>query len=402
MIKNNYHTLILMTLANLSFLACGGGGGQEKGENARIVDQEIYKSTLQFDYSQIIKERLKEVEGGLLFYKKVDAISKENKQLLLGDAVCEVCKKENAGIILLQLLNSLDPSTGKTSTANQIDQNCKKLKKLIEDKYLLAIQGLENRYHKVDEGQSNGLKAEMKKELQQFTIYTHMALPEHKPEKRFEIWETYTSQEFFVFLQKLANDTGKNPLTELIETSKLVFTDPNNNYVEIASVGIKDTAEVTNALTSAFVSAFFPKNLTFYWSKSQTEEGIESPFVYLYAVRKDRASGLLINNEDVVDASMFVDSMTMAPNLSIVMDQEGTRKLEELTGRNINRNLTICVDNIVYSAPKVLETIAGGRLQITGFVGESKAEVSQFGAILSAGALPSYLQVIKTEKVMKE
>lgn len=78
---------------------------------------------------------------------------------------------------------------------------------------------------------------------------------------------------------------------------------------------------------------------------------------------------------------------TLQPYVSIIFDDEGAKKFEELTRKNIHNEVAIFVGGQLISAPNVNEVIAGGRAQITGrFTIE---EANNLARDLNTGAIPA-------------
>jgi len=78
-------------------------------------------------------------------------------------------------------------------------------------------------------------------------------------------------------------------------------------------------------------------------------------------------------------------------------DDEGTKIFEDLTSRNIGKQLAIYIDGLPISAPVVQEVISGGRAQISGkFTVEEARELVRN---LNAGALPVPIKLISQQTV---
>jgi preprotein translocase subunit SecD len=78
--------------------------------------------------------------------------------------------------------------------------------------------------------------------------------------------------------------------------------------------------------------------------------------------------------------------------VGLEFDREGARIFDEITGKNVGRQLAIVLDDNVYSAPVIQTRISGGQAQITGrFTPE---EARDLAIVLRAGALPAPVKVI--------
>lgn len=76
--------------------------------------------------------------------------------------------------------------------------------------------------------------------------------------------------------------------------------------------------------------------------------------------------------------------------VSFKLDAEGAKIFADLTAHNVGRQLGIIIDNVMVSAPNILNEIPGGRGQITG-VG-AKNEARDLAIVLKSGALQAPLR----------
>ena len=83
--------------------------------------------------------------------------------------------------------------------------------------------------------------------------------------------------------------------------------------------------------------------------------------------------------------------------VDIEMNARGARDFTRVTGANINRNLAIVLDSTVYSAPRIISRISGGRAEITGSY--TLEEAKALAIILRAGALPAPVHIIEERTV---
>ena len=96
-------------------------------------------------------------------------------------------------------------------------------------------------------------------------------------------------------------------------------------------------------------------------------------------------------------AELGFDQTTYQPLVLLQFDDQGAKIFEDLTSRNVGKPLAIYIDGILISAPRVEETISGGRAQITGrFTIEEAKELARN---LSAGALPVPINLISQKTI---
>jgi uncharacterized membrane protein YhaH (DUF805 family) len=82
--------------------------------------------------------------------------------------------------------------------------------------------------------------------------------------------------------------------------------------------------------------------------------------------------------------------------VDLELNPEGTRQFFSVTAANVDKYLAIVLDSMVYSAPRILQKISGGRVEITGDC--SLAEAKNLAVVLRTGMLPAPLKIINTEK----
>ena len=60
------------------------------------------------------------------------------------------------------------------------------------------------------------------------------------------------------------------------------------------------------------------------------------------------------------------NDITGRPAIEFALDEKGSRRFALLTSRAVGRNLAILIDDKIYAAPKVLDSMDGGRGIISG------------------------------------
>jgi preprotein translocase subunit SecD len=96
----------------------------------------------------------------------------------------------------------------------------------------------------------------------------------------------------------------------------------------------------------------------------------------------------LMTGEVITDARPRPDS-NVPGNYLVELDfnAHGGRIFEDVTGKNVGRQLAVVLDNTVYSAPRIQERIGGGSAVITGTF--DLREARDLAIVLRAGALPA-------------
>jgi len=104
-----------------------------------------------------------------------------------------------------------------------------------------------------------------------------------------------------------------------------------------------------------------------------------------------------LSGADLKEASVQFDGQTSKPVVAISFTDEGAKKFETLTAKNVGKPLAIILDNAVVSAPVVKEAISGGSAVITGnFTTE---EAKNLSIQLNAGALPVPVNLVEQKTI---
>lgn len=83
--------------------------------------------------------------------------------------------------------------------------------------------------------------------------------------------------------------------------------------------------------------------------------------------------------------------------VSLTLNDEGSRIFARVTGANIGKRLAIILDNKVFLAPTLQTKISGGKARITGM--DTMDEAKDLGIVLKAGALPAPVEIIEERTV---
>lgn len=104
-----------------------------------------------------------------------------------------------------------------------------------------------------------------------------------------------------------------------------------------------------------------------------------------------------LTGSDLKSADVVFDKNTGKPAISIEFNEEGSKKFESITGKNVGKPLAIILDNDLVSAPIVNEKITGGQAQISGTF--TLEEAKKLEVQLNAGALPVSIKLIEEKTV---
>lgn len=180
-------------------------------------------------------------------------------------------------------------------------------------------------------------------------------------------------------------DEPTNPLLAVMQ--------PAGQGVEFGLVSEQDTARVRELLSVPAVQDFLPVGVDLLYDANPagaTEEGLE--MYYLLGVRDQ----VELSGEVITSARVDFDELNL-PEVTMVMNSEGSRTWARLTGANVNKNIAIVLDGVVYSYPTVINRIVGGRSSITGLA--SRDEAQDIVTVLMSGALPAPVDIVEERTV---
>ena len=112
---------------------------------------------------------------------------------------------------------------------------------------------------------------------------------------------------------------------------------------------------------------------------------------------KDADGNEVLNGSDVDEASVVINSTNNAPVVSLKLTDEGTKKFAEATQANLNKTISIYMDDEEISSPKVNAVITDGNAIIEG--SGSLDEAKNLAALINAGALPVTVKAAQIENV---
>lgn len=112
---------------------------------------------------------------------------------------------------------------------------------------------------------------------------------------------------------------------------------------------------------------------------------------------RDESGNVVLIGENIVSAKAYIDS-TGEPLVSFKLDEEGTAKFATATRENLNRTISIVVDDIVISAPKVENVIPSGEGQITS-EDWTADEANNLAMQIESGALPLDLAEVEVRSM---
>ncbi len=202
-------------------------------------------------------------------------------------------------------------------------------------------------------------------------------------------------------LSDLSADTAKKDataaLTEPVSPSHtimgLLMQAPQGDPA-IAYVQIKDTARLNENLE--LVHDIFPPNAKFLYGIGSRNGAAQSNVLPLYVVKTLDGEKAPLEGDDVEESMISYDERGR-PAVSLRMTKQGTKKWGDLTTENVNKPIAIALDDIIYSAPNVINPILDGNSQISGSF--SVEEASDLANILQSGQLAAPARIVQEQTV---
>lgn len=154
-----------------------------------------------------------------------------------------------------------------------------------------------------------------------------------------------------------------------------------------------DKAKVQKILEKKEIQDIIPTDISFAFSNRSTFVDNGEKIYQFYVLKKDPE----LTGGVVINARSNIDPTSNSPVVYMEMNSDGSADWARITGANINKQIAIVLDNVVYSAPVVRNKITGGNSQIEGMANIQEAKLLEI--VLKAGALPAPLQIIEERTV---
>lgn len=224
-----------------------------------------------------------------------------------------------------------------------------------------------------------------------------------------QFYETYTFNElsdcFYKANVKLAEKDNPNqeadfkflyegPLFDLLKPSFNQIAPGKYVAERTACVG-KAQAIDTLAINQMLIETrdLFPHDLKLAWTV-EPEIVDDSEVLGLIALKLSPDNKCALNGEAISDARLEYSSYNGEPEILIMMNNEGAKSWQRITGNNIGRQIAIVFDGYVYFYPVVTSEIPNGRATISGGNLTTEGAINIVN-ILKAGMLPVPVTVVE-------
>jgi SecD/SecF fusion protein len=174
------------------------------------------------------------------------------------------------------------------------------------------------------------------------------------------------------------------------QTNDRIIVDARSGSFLVTEQGKK---AVTEILSRPDIRQRIPADLDFSYDVRSVSENEGLKFYRMYPLKKDAE----LDGKVITEAKANPSLADSKPEVSMRMDDEGTKIWARVTGANINKNIAVVLDNAVYSAPVVQSKIPNGSSVINGL--GSMEEAKDLEVVLKAGALPAPVQIVEERTV---
>ena len=224
-----------------------------------------------------------------------------------------------------------------------------------------------------------------------------------------QFYETYTFNElsdcFYKANVKLAEKDNPNleadfmfllegPLFDLLKPSFNQIAPGKYEAERTACVG-KAQAIDTLVINQMLIETrdLFPHDLKLAWTV-EPEIVDDSEVLGLIALKLSPDNKCALNGEAISDARLEYSSYNGEPEILIMMNNDGAKSWQRITGNNIGRQIAIVFDGYVYFYPVVNNEIPNGRATISGGNLTTEGAINIVN-ILKAGMLPVPVTVVE-------
>lgn len=185
-----------------------------------------------------------------------------------------------------------------------------------------------------------------------------------------------------------AKDITKTPTTFKATQKGLLDYMSKGSSSRIGFVDFKNKQAVDKLLKRNDIMNVFPEDLKFMWSANEETVGENKKKAYvLYAVIIPPSGKAYVGGSDILNSTTGRNQEGTQSVVNIEMTADGSDKWAEMTTKNLNRQVAISMDDVIYSAPNVMSVIRDGRTEVTGNF--SIQEAKDLSGLLNGGALPA-------------
>jgi len=177
-------------------------------------------------------------------------------------------------------------------------------------------------------------------------------------------------------------------------------TDKNGKQFFLSNIGtvaLQDTAVFFEYMNNDVVKSAIPADCKFLFGVEEKADKGTQRYFPLYAVKTQPGTDKApLEGEGVKEARQDFDENGRVA-IKMEMTNTGTKTWARLTAKNVNRPIAIALDDIVYSAPNVINPIEGGNSEISGTF--TVQEAQDLANILKSGKLDAPAKIVAQQDV---
>jgi SecD/SecF fusion protein len=216
---------------------------------------------------------------------------------------------------------------------------------------------------------------------------------------KLQFWEVQQTKEVFPYFEQLnaviaakGDSLGIPKNTNFVNLMQLNVLKSNG----VGNIKLSDTAVVNKILNSDLAKKLRPSNIKyteFMWGYKP--EADDENNLVLYAIRSSINKKAPVYGA-VESARVNYDELGRVV-VDMQMDSKGSKDWKAMTAKNVNKAVAVTLDNVVYTAPNVVNEIPNGRTQISGNF--SQQEAQDLVDVLGAGKLPASAKIVQADVV---
>ncbi len=182
----------------------------------------------------------------------------------------------------------------------------------------------------------------------------------------------------------------ENPLFAIADTDDGIIIDPRSGALFVTETA---KPKVFAMLNRADVRERFGSDIEFLPDARPFQNDAGENVYRLYPLKREAE----LEGGVIVEARATFSVDGSRPEVNMKMNDEGTRKWARITGANIDKQIAIVLDGVVFSAPVVKSKIPNGSSVINGLA--SAEEARDLEIVLKAGALPAPVRIVEERTV---
>ncbi|MCS7014254.1 MAG: protein translocase subunit SecD [Chloroherpetonaceae bacterium] len=182
----------------------------------------------------------------------------------------------------------------------------------------------------------------------------------------------------------------ENPLFAVTDTDDGIIIDPRSGALFVTETA---KPKVLALLNRSDVRERIPGDLEFLPDARPFQNEAGENVYRLYPVKREAE----LEGGVIVDARATFSIDGSRPEVTMKMNDAGTRTWARVTGANIDKQIAIVLDGVVFSAPVVKSKIPNGSSVINGLA--SAEEARDLEIVLKAGALPAPVRIVEERTV---